>query len=295
MVRNVPVSDGAETTVVVIGERAFGHTWNEAFGERSLFPQCFSSWADFEHCQSARRPQAGDLVIVQSSILGSSSDPSSLRRDEAGPLLVLISEFITLSNWQSIGARGLLIVPPPSNAETQRLMVGRLLELVAAAPHSKSRVCDPEVAVLTGGVSVDLSARSLFIRGNQLRLTRGEAAIMRYLLRTPGRWRATAEISLEVFQRRDPAGLNLVWKYLSTLRSKLGAHHEILRHSRTFGYQIARQDLISTTDIALGGWRRNPSPGGGLIQERTGKAEDHASNSYRHPTFPLQRTRQNRH
>jgi hypothetical protein len=76
------------------------------------------------------------------------------------------------------------------------------------------------------------------IRGWKMEpLLAGEFALLAYLGRRPGNWHPTVRLAANVYGRSDPGGRELVWKYASTLRRKLGtAAPDLIQVCRRRGY-----------------------------------------------------------
>jgi DNA-binding response OmpR family regulator len=54
-------------------------------------------------------------------------------------------------------------------------------------------------------------------------LLSGELLLLRYLGSHPNTWHSSYRLSVQVYNRQDATGRQLVWKYASTLRKKLAA------------------------------------------------------------------------
>jgi len=69
---------------------------------------------------------------------------------------------------------------------------------------------------------LDTNARC--IRGIEMEvLLRGELLLLAFLGRRARIWQTSRALAIRVYEREDPGGLQLVWKYWSNLRKKLSA------------------------------------------------------------------------
>ena len=69
-----------------------------------------------------------------------------------------------------------------------------------------------------------LDADARCIRGIDMEpLLSGEFMLLAFLGTRARVWQTSRALSLRVYHREDPGGLQLVWKYTSTLRKKLSA------------------------------------------------------------------------
>src|SRR5262245_31939459 len=70
--------------------------------------------------------------------------------------------------------------------------------------------------------SLVLDANQRLLYGvDMLPLLTGELALLEFLGSRPRVWHSARALSVRVYRREDPAALQLVWKYVSTLRKKL--------------------------------------------------------------------------
>ena len=77
----------------------------------------------------------------------------------------------------------------------------------------------------------------------------GELALLTYLGARTGTWHTTQRLALSVFQRADPAGRELVWKYMSMLRRRLrSTHPELIEVCRRRGYRC--KALVESVPLA---------------------------------------------
>ena len=68
-------------------------------------------------------------------------------------------------------------------------------------------------------------------------LLTGELKLLQYLGSKPGVWHSARSLSKHVFLREDPVAIQLVWKYVSTLRSKTIALPGLVETCRRRGYR----------------------------------------------------------
>jgi DNA-binding response OmpR family regulator len=83
---------------------------------------------------------------------------------------------------------------------------------------------------------LDLNARCLGGISMPPLLT-GELKLLQYLGSRPSVWHSARQLSKRVFQREDPVATQLVWKYVSTLRTKASALPELIETCRRRGYR----------------------------------------------------------
>lgn len=235
------------TAVGISGRDQFRTDWMEAFCYHGVPARMFPCPVDLERHLSSGQIGIHDLLLAEAASLptGSPADLRTARQGRACPFVVLITGQVTPVNWQWLGARNVMVLPPPSDPVAQRLMARWLLDLRTHQNHRDEGDSGLSVVVLAGSITVDFDARLLCTASAEHRLSRGEAEVLRYLVSTSGQWRSTADIGRRVFQRSDPAAQNLVWKYVSMLSAKLGASNSLLRRSRTFGYQVATEDVVT--------------------------------------------------
>lgn len=91
--------------------------------------------------------------------------------------------------------------------------------------------------VALGECSVDLASAQLLRPDAAVRLARGEMALLRCLSSPRGAWRTTEDLARAI-GRKDAAGLGLVWKYISRIKTKLGTAASMLEHVRNVGYRL---------------------------------------------------------
>jgi DNA-binding response OmpR family regulator len=86
---------------------------------------------------------------------------------------------------------------------------------------------------------LDVSGRCL--RGIVMSpLLTGELKLLQYLGSKPRVWHSARLLSKRVYLREDPGAIQLVWKYVSTLRSKVAnAQLELLETCRRRGYRCS--------------------------------------------------------
>lgn len=89
-----------------------------------------------------------------------------------------------------------------------------------------------------GSMVLDLRSRVLLGSSKSVELTRGECRVAAFLCSSAGAWVNGHTIAEMVFGRTDPAGRTLAYKYISSIRIKLGTHANLLEHRRTFGYRL---------------------------------------------------------
>ena len=94
--------------------------------------------------------------------------------------------------------------------------------------------CD--VSGVPPGLLLDVRERT--IKGVDMApLLGGELALLSYLGSRPHVWHSARRLAESVYRRSDPAGRELVWKYISTLRRKMGsACPELIEACRRRGY-----------------------------------------------------------
>jgi DNA-binding response OmpR family regulator len=89
------------------------------------------------------------------------------------------------------------------------------------------------------------------LRGfNMPLLLRGEFALLAFLGSRPRKWHSTATLSAKVYGREDASARQLVWKYASTLRKKLGTSLPLIEACRLRGYCCAEPIIIADAQVA---------------------------------------------
>jgi hypothetical protein len=169
-------------------------------------------------------------------------------RKPADPLLwVLLCERLEPGLCPWLSSDETLILPRPKDPSVAQLMLTRFADLIISRRGRKAVASPADGKHLAGSSSmtslgehlqVDFASRSLARDGDTILLRRGEADLLLYLHEHRDKWLTTEKIRTRVFQREDPAGLTLVWKYASDLRRKLGRYRGVLQTSRTRGYRL---------------------------------------------------------
>jgi DNA-binding response OmpR family regulator len=100
----------------------------------------------------------------------------------------------------------------------------------------------------SGLLLLDVSERR--IQGVRMpALFTGEYRLLIHLGKHPGRWHSTRRLSMDVYQREDFSGRQLVWKYASTLRKKLKSElPELIQLCRRRGYACSVLIKLSQPD-----------------------------------------------
>lgn len=79
-------------------------------------------------------------------------------------------------------------------------------------------------------------------------LLTGEFKLLSHLGSKPDIWHSARLLSRRVFEREDPAAIQLIWKYVSTLRNKLASSQvSIIETCRRRGYRCPL-DIYTTGD-----------------------------------------------
>jgi DNA-binding response OmpR family regulator len=99
-----------------------------------------------------------------------------------------------------------------------------------------------------------LDADARCIRGIDMDpLLSGEFMLLAFLGTRACIWQTSRAISARVYQREDPGGLQLVWKYASTLRKKLSASLPgVLEVCRRRGYRCGVPLRVVSHDASEG-------------------------------------------
>lgn len=109
----------------------------------------------------------------------------------------------------------------------------------------------------SGSLILDIGERRL--QGVEMPpLLSGEFKLLSYLGSRPGIWHSSYELSVQVYQRDDAAGRQLVWKYASMLRKKLaGALPILIELCRRRGY-CCREPIVAMDSEQLSELVRRP-------------------------------------
>lgn len=119
---------------------------------------------------------------------------------------------------------------------------------------------EASVTARNGHPIIQLDANSRVLVGVSMPpLLTGELKLLRHIGSRPGIWHSARLLSQRVLERDDPAAIQLIWKYVSTLRSKVAcAPLPLIETCRRRGYcctaevRVVRGDageaeLIQTT------------------------------------------------
>jgi DNA-binding response OmpR family regulator len=101
-------------------------------------------------------------------------------------------------------------------------------------------------------VELLLDANERCLRGVAMPpLLTGEFKLLAYLGSRPLVWHSTRVLSRRVYERDDPVATQLVWKYVSTLRTKLAAVlPDLLETCRRRGYRCRTEVRIVNQSAA---------------------------------------------
>jgi DNA-binding response OmpR family regulator len=94
------------------------------------------------------------------------------------------------------------------------------------------------VRVRCGDLEVDRTQRRALLSGNILRLTRREYALLLCLIDNVNRVVSRSELLAKIWTLTDAHGSNVVDVYVRRLRRKLGAHADMIKTVRGFGYRL---------------------------------------------------------
>lgn len=89
--------------------------------------------------------------------------------------------------------------------------------------------------------------RQLATPGGRVELSSGECKVLRHLVLHRD-WCTAPEIARSQFGRNDPAGVGLVWKYVSSLRRTLAQHSGLVDSAPRRGYRLAQEIVLQGDD-----------------------------------------------
>jgi DNA-binding response OmpR family regulator len=169
------------------------------------------------------------------------------------PTLVLVSGELNLETCISAREQGFIALPPPEDLGALRCLVRHLANPAEAASAScaAARSGAADSIVLAPGWSIETQQRLLTTPAGIAYLSSGEADIIRHLAGRRGIWTLAESMSQKLFNRTDRAGRELVWKYISDLRRRLGSQKRLLESRRTRGYRLV--EVEGTTAARAGG------------------------------------------
>ena len=112
--------------------------------------------------------------------------------------------------------------------------------------HALGRLGQPVVCPSAGSTDLVLDTGERRIRGIEMPpLLSGEFKLLMYLGSRPCTWHSSYSLQVQVYQRDDAAGRQLVWKYASTLRQKLAAElPDLIELCRRRGYSCRSPVLV---------------------------------------------------
>jgi len=159
------------------------------------------------------------------------------------PTLAVTSACLDETVCRNAAARSIFVVPKPRDPGVMGVLIAQLMPTPAHLPAGVPDVSvTDEIDVLGPGLTVDVAGRYLRDERGSMSLRRGEVELLRYLSARRGAWVPTDAIARNVFGRSDPASHNLVWRYISDLRRKLGDNSYIFESARSRGYRVRRLD-----------------------------------------------------
>ncbi|MGO9837201.1 MAG: winged helix-turn-helix domain-containing protein [Polyangiaceae bacterium] len=94
------------------------------------------------------------------------------------------------------------------------------------------------VRVRCGDLEIDRLQRRAALAGSVLRLTRREYALLLCLLDNVNRVVTRSELLAKIWTLADAHGSNVVDVYVRRVRRKLGAHADMIKTVRGFGYRL---------------------------------------------------------
>lgn len=203
--------------VAVMGSDAFLESWRIALAET---------------CASIASAELDQLDLVIAAETESKRALGLL--DRCGSVAVVAAALDT-TTCRNLARPRVVVLPPPLEDAGRRVAANWLVE---RARRFRERVANRGHVCLTETLQVDFDQRTLTSFGRTIPLRSGEAAVLRFLMERAGTWAPTAQICAEVFERSDDAAAKLAWKYISTLRKKLGPEADVLEMDRSRGYRL---------------------------------------------------------
>jgi hypothetical protein len=190
----------------------------------------------------ASRVRGGILIAAELRNHRSSIEPAP----PASPLVVAstpteLSEWLAVAKWWlGIVITGLGECTAATLAHTLR-QSGRVRFVVAA---NEGRTAHLTPATRPSSWVLDTRQRKV-LDLEMPPLVHGELLLLQFLGTQAQRWYTNAELCSIVYRREDPAARQLVWKYWSTLRTKLGPlAASDLQACRRRGYRC-RRDVVT--------------------------------------------------
>jgi len=96
----------------------------------------------------------------------------------------------------------------------------------------------PPAKVRCGDLELDRTQRRVMLAGCTLRLTKREYALLLCLVDNVNRLVRRSELLARIWTLTDAHGSNVVDVYVRRLRRKLGAHADMIKTVRGFGYRL---------------------------------------------------------